>query len=222
MKNIIVLFILLAVVSASYCQAFNYPVIQPRGKSINDFIPSNWILKDSSVGDLNGDHIKDMALVIQCKDTVNEFRPDSSFHKAKPVVLLIFFKNSSGLFHLVLQNNTVILRSGEGGWDDDPYRKLDISKQILSITFDVNRGFSTYKFKYQNENFFLIGAIDEITGHGETSHTEVNFLTRKENDEWSNGEHVITKWRTILPGKLVKLKDLKMPGQIEIQPGYYL
>ena len=161
-------------------------------------------------------------MVIQYKEEVNELRPDSSFHKANPVILLIFFRNNADLYDLVLQNNTVILRNGEGGWDESSFEKVVISNQILSLTFGIERGSSVYKFRYQNENFYLIGADEETAGHGEAFYTEVNFLTRKEKDTWADGERIKVKWRTILPGHLIKLKDLKMIGKIEIHPKEYL
>ena len=221
-KNLIALFILLSIGNSSYSQGFHYPVVHVSGKEIKDFIPANWELKDSSAGDLNGDHIPDLALVIEYKETINELRPDSSFHKARPLILLIFFRDSSGPYDLILQNNTVISRDGEGGWDRSSFGKAVISNQILSLTFDIERGSSMYKFRYQKGNFYLIGADEVTSGHGEATYTEVNFLTRKEKDTWADGEHIKIKWRTILPGHLIKLKDLKMIGKIEILPDFYL
>ena len=222
MKNIIALFILLSIGYSSHSQGFHYPLVQQSGKTISDFIPANWDLKDSTAGDLNGDHIPDLALVIEYKDKINELRPDSSFYKAKPLILLILFGNNAGPYDLVLQNNTVISRGAEGGWDESSFEKVVISNQILSLAFDIERGSSIYKFRYQKENFYLIGANEETAGHGEATYTEVNFLTRKEKDTNADGEHIKVKWRTILPGHLIKLKDLKMIGKIEIHPGFYL
>jgi hypothetical protein len=206
-------------------QAFSYPSISKVGKTINDFIPINWFLKDSCAGDLNGDNINDIAFVIELRDTINETRPDSTTNRASPRILLIAFKNpNTNHYDLVLQNNTLIIRSGESGMDPEAFGKLTISKKILNIEFDFIRGYSFYKFRFEKNDFYLIGAISNGVSGGEFNGLEINFLTQKAKITTGDvpGEHEKIKWVKILPGPLKKLTEFKMLFTIEVLSDVYL
>src|SRR5262245_12424593 len=89
---VVVLALLLA--RTAFCQAFDYPSFNSPIKTIDEFLPSNWFLKDSASGDLNGDDLPDLAVVAEWKDTIEELRPDNTVNLGSPRILLIFFKNS--------------------------------------------------------------------------------------------------------------------------------
>jgi hypothetical protein len=218
-------FLLSTISSIILGQTFSYPSINKIGQTINDFIPANWFLKDSCAGDLNGDNINDIAFVIELKDTIDEIRPDSSTNKASPRILLIAFKNkNSNLYGLVLQNNTLIIRSGESGMDPEAFGKLSISKKILNIEFDFIRGYSFYKFRFEKNDFYLIGAVSNGVSGGEFNGLDVNFLTQKAKITTGavSGEHQKIKWSKILTRTLTKLQEFKMLFTIEVLPDTYL
>src|SRR5205809_7676548 len=105
---------------------------------MDDLITSDWTLKDSSAGDLNGDNIPDLVVVTEWKDTIEELRPDNTVNLGSPRILLIFFKNSrTGNFDLVLQHNTFIIRYGEGGMDPESYGKVSIKNKVLDIFYSL-------------------------------------------------------------------------------------
>jgi hypothetical protein len=221
----IMTFLLSIISSIILGQSFSFPSINKTGKTINDFIPKNWFLKDSCAGDLNGDNITDIAFVVELKDTINEIRPDSSTNRASPRILLIAFKNNdSNLYGLVLQNNTLIIRSGESSMDPDTFGKLSIAKKILNIEFEFIRGYSFYKFRFENNDFYLIGAVSNGVSGGEFNGLEVNFSTQKAKITTGDvpGEHEKIKWTKILTNNLTKLKDFKMLFTIEVLPDVYL
>jgi hypothetical protein len=203
----------------SQSQNFAYPTIQSSGKSVNEFIPAGWILLDSAIGDLNGDGKKDIAFVIQSKDTVDEIRPDSSTNHGRSRVLAIAFKNASS-YKLALQDNTFITREGEGGMDPDAYDSLSIEKGILIVPLQFVRARAKYKFRYQNDNFFLIGAgfFNVFAAGSKFDAYDINFLTKKYKHEW--GEISETKshveWNELPQKTLFKLSDLKMPNNTSL------
>jgi hypothetical protein len=108
--------------------------------------------------------------------------------------------------------------------DPEAYGKLSISKRVLFIEFDFIRGMSIYRFRYQKEDFYLIGATSNGVAGGRFYGTDVNFLTKKAKLTTGeiSGEHEKVEWRTILTQSLPKLEDLKMLFTIEVLHDIYL
>jgi hypothetical protein len=212
MKYLLAAFALL-LVQCLFAQTFTYPVFKPAGKTVNDYIPARWMLKDSAGGDLNSDGNRDMALVIEYKDTITEMRPDTTENTGSPRILLILFKNAAtGNYDMVLQNNTFIMRYGEGGMDPEPYDKMSITGKVLDISFEFVRGNLNYKFRFQQNDFYLIGASNMgISGVSE-DHWDVNFSTKKAKHSWGkpNSDKLKEKWMVLPVGAVKKLKDMEM------------
>lgn len=224
--GILLLFVLaLLLVRTAFCQAFDYPVFNKSVKTIDELLPSNWILKDSAVGDLNGDSFPDLAAVAEWKDTVEELRPDNTVNLGSPRILLIFFKNSTtGNFDLVLQHNTFIIRYGEGGMTPEAYNKMSIKNRVLDIFYELLRGHAEYKFRYQQNDFYLIGFETGGESGGEIDYWDINFLTKKAKHEWGgiSDEKMKLKWVSVPVQQLKKLKDLKMQFAWEVMPYVFI
>jgi hypothetical protein len=220
---IVVLTLLLA--RAAFCQAFDYPSFNNSIKTIDEVIPSNWFLKDSATGDLNGDNVADLAAVVEWKDTIEELRPDKTVNLGSPRILLIFFKNfKTGSFDLVLQHNTFIIRYGEGGMDPEAYNKVSIKNKVLDISYVLLRGHAEYKFRYQQGDFYLIGATTGGESGGQIDYWDINFLTKKAKHE-SGGisdEKLKLKWVNVPVQQLKKLKDLTMQFSWEVMPYVFI
>ena len=208
-----------------FAQPFTYPVFKSSGKTINDYIPARWLLRDSAGGDLNGDGNRDMALVIEYKDTIPEMRPDKYENMGSPRVLLILFKNAAtGNYDLVLQNNTFIMRHGEGGMSPEPYNKISITGKVLDISFEFVRGSADYKFRFQQNDFYLIGASNNgVSGETEDD-WDFNFSTKKAKHAWGKADSnkLKEKWVVVPITTLKKLKDMQMTFQWQVLPNVYL
>ncbi|WP_181306487.1 hypothetical protein [Rufibacter sp. XAAS-G3-1] len=188
-------------------------------------MPENWFVKDSAQGDLNGDKVADRALVLELKATINEVRPDSSVNLGSPRVLLILFKNpTSGGYELTLQNNSFILRHGEGGMEPEPYRKISIKNRVLEIVFEFVRSSATYKFRYQQNDFKLIGATSGGTSGGQIESWDINFSTKKALHAWGgiSDKNLKQEWKAVPTAKLRSLKEMLMPFQWEVLPNVLL
>ena len=210
---------------AAFCQAFPYPLFNSSIKTIDEFLPSNWFLKDSATGDLNGDNIPDLVAVAEWKDTIEELRPDNTVNLGSPRILLIFFKNSTtGNFDLALQHNSFIIRYGEGGMDPEAYRKVSIKNRVLDIFYELLRGHAEYKFRYQHGDFYLIGATTGGESGGQIDYWDINFLTKKAKHEWGDisDEKLKSKWVPVPARQLKKLKDLKMQFAWEVMPYVFI
>lgn len=217
----------------SYGQNFSYPTIVKSGRIISDFVPNGWKILDSVKDDLNKDYIDDAVIILQHKDSVTIVNADGDATLTQPRILLILFKNTGlNKFELIEQSNTFILRH-DNPVMDDPYQALAIKKGVLEISFNIfyNIGSwyvtnSTYKFRYQQGQFVLIGA-DNSSFHRATHDYEnysYNFLAGKRsltkgND--NNGKERTT-WKTVKILPLKTLKTFTEPFSWEVEKDVYL
>lgn len=182
------IFLFVIISRLSFGQDFVYPFIQASAMSFEDFIPRGWVVLDSTSGDLNKDGKADLALVIQLKDSmvrVNEF---GDTVLTSPRILMVLFRDKirEG-YTLAEQSNTFIMQH-EDRIMDDPYKDIVIDKGLLEISFRLFYSMgswyitvATYKFRYQDHEFTLIGA-EYLSFHRATHDFEeysYNFLTKR-------------------------------------------
>ena len=206
---------------AAFCQAFEYPSFNKSIKTLDELLSSNWLLKDSAAGDLNGDNLADLVAVTEWKDTIEELRPDNTVNLGSPRILLIFFKNQrTGDYDLVLQHDTFIIRYGEGGMDPEAYGKVSIKNKVVDIFYSLLRGQAEYKIRYQDNDFYLIGATTGGESGGQIDYWDINFLTKKAKHEWGDisDEKLKSKWVNVPVQQLKKLKELPMQFSWEVMP----
>jgi len=215
-------FILLLNGGLLFGQNFAYPSIKQKGFSIKDFVPPGWTILDSAMGDLNNDKQLDVILILQHIDSVSLVNNEDDITDTvltQPRVLLILFKNTSdNLFHLSEQSNTFIL-THDDPFSDDPYQSTTISKGILQISFywypNSGNWFNStvYKFRYRENNFFLIGVVYEERNKAthDYNNYSYNFLTKKRiliigNDYKKNKKTEIKSLDTKIPKTLKTLE----------------
>jgi hypothetical protein len=225
--------ILIIFSGASYGQDFNYPSIKVKGQNISDFVPVGWTILDSTYGDLNKDGSKDAAIIIQHKDSVTLVNSPEDTVLTQPRILFVLFKNpADNSFMLMEQSNSFILKH-ERDHMDDPYQQLAINNGILEAKFhlfyymgsyDVTN--ATYKFRYQQGQFVLIGA--DKSSFDRASHDfeeySYNFLTKKRNLTKGNDEKGSKKttWKTLNISVLKTLATFNEPFTWEVETDIYL
>ena len=210
----------------AFGQNFSYPTINSQGKDVESFIPKDWTLLDSVQGDLNKDNCKDLVLVIQHKDSV---QLDENSELTQPRMLLILFYNKAkNLYNLAEKSESFILPHDDS-YMTDPYVGMSISnKGVLTIEFEFfatmgsyGSSTSSYKFRYQNNEFALIGADDYYVHRatGEFGERSFNFLTKKlkvtEGHIDSDKKKVV--WRDLDMKELKTLKTFKKPYSWEVE-----
>jgi len=215
----------------AFGQNFSYPTINSQGKDVESFIPKDWTLLDSVQGDLNKDNCKDLVLVIQHKDSV---QLDENSELTQPRMLLILFYNKAkNLYNLAEKSESFILPHDDS-YMTDPYVGMSISnKGVLTIEFEFfatmgsyGSSTSSYKFRYQNNEFALIGADDYYVHRatGEFGERSFNFLTKKlkvtEGHIDSDRKKVV--WRDLDIKELKTLKTFKRPFTWEIEKNSYI
>lgn len=155
--------------------------IQTSDKWI-DFVPKNFKVQDTVMGDLNNDGLLDILILV--KDTDPKYFVIDEYNK--PVDrnrrgLIILFKSKNS-YDLIANNLSCFYSENEdGGVYFPPELSIEIVKNVINVHFAHGRyGFWTYKFRYQNDDFELIG-YDSSSNNGPVvmSHTSINYSTGK-------------------------------------------
>ena len=147
-------------------------LINFKSFSQTDITKVNFNYKISEVlGDLNKDKLLDKVIV--SKDTLNE---------NAPYKLEVFFQDLKGQFKLFIISTKIILPDypiGRDGYRNNiTLSEVIINKGILNINFELIRGHFEYKFRFQNENFELIGFTEVISdGQGIIETIDFNLST---------------------------------------------
>jgi hypothetical protein len=148
------------------------------GKNIEAFVPKGWQIITKTEGDLNKNNLTDTAAVIE-QEVQN-----LSLGEAAPRNLLIALQKDNGVYELSIQSDKAILRANEGGVFGDPLEGLSVDNGSLLIKFYGGsnwRWAQTYRFRYQDNGWYLIGATltNYHTGTGEGTIEDYNLLTGK-------------------------------------------
>lgn len=192
-----------------------------KANAIEKLIPKNWKVLSTAKGDLNKDGINDLALVIENTDKkyleINEGGLGRDTINLNPRILGIYFGNIKGEFIKKEQYNKFIILQ-DSPTMDEPFDGIEILKNgVLKIDFHFwysagswNMSNHTYKFRFQNNKFELIGydSSDRHRGTGETIDYSINFSTRRMNI-WKMTIDENDIQRTEDENKSFELKNLK-------------
>jgi hypothetical protein len=218
----------------------NVPIVVKEGAAIEQFVPENWRIIQEAVGDLNKDIYEDAAFVIQEMDPKRiETRNGNVVDTldTNPRILIIAFRDPvSKAFKLKEVSRTFILNHQSFNMDD-PFDGIAILEGVLSVRFHLwyNMGswFSTvldYKFRYQQNDFYLIGAEFDETHRGtsEVVKRSFNFSTKKMREtritleNTPNGESIEKEkieWKGLDVKELKTFKTLATPLAWMVAPG---
>jgi hypothetical protein len=187
-----------------------------KTQDLNSLIPLGWgvLNKGEPViteGDLNKDGIKDIAAIIEQIMSVTEEAPLRS--------LFIAFGASDNTYSLSIIADNVILNADEGGVWGDPFKSLTIDRGSVVVS-DYGgsnwRWYNQYRFRFQDNDWFLIGATmgDYFTGNAtqeEANEQDYNLLTGDYIFMKSNEDGKITTERGNRGRReLVTLKDFNI------------
>ena len=207
-------------------QSFTYPIIKTTGQTLSDFVPNSWTKIDSAFGDLNKDGVKDAAIIIQSRDSVSLVNSLGDTVLTQPRILLILFKNPiASNFYLKEQSNSFILRN-DNPEREDPFQEVKVENGILKISFQLFYSIgswyitnSTYKFRFQNNQFYLIGA--DYSSFQRATHDSqeysYNFLTKKRSLTKGNDKRNKTTWKPLNLNGLKTFETFPQPFTWDIE-----
>ena len=173
-----------------------------EGRTIEEVVPNGWDIQ-SATGDLNKDGIEDFVLIVRPNDPAHiKTRDDGFEYNFNPLFLAVYFGSPSGVYkRFKVWHDTVSGREDEytditNELSITPKGAIDISVSSWSSMGIAATGGSTYRYRFQSGDFYLIGEesswLNRMTGEGES--TSINYLT---------GQKEITT------GNMIEEKDLK-------------
>ncbi|SFC51793.1 hypothetical protein [Flavobacterium phragmitis] len=195
-------------------------------KKPEDFIPKGYVPFDTITGDFNKDGLEDYILIIKGTDKskviTDEYRGQLDRNRRGIIALI----NKNNGYELAVKNyDCFSSENEEGGVYYAPELDLEIKNGKLYIAYRHGRyGYWEYTFRYQNNDFELIG-YDASSNHGPVTLTEtsINFLTRKKivnqnvNENTYDGDEIFEKTETKLPpNKLLRLSDISDFDELDV------
>ncbi|CAH2212073.1 hypothetical protein [Tepidibacter aestuarii] len=175
-KKYIVLILIACAILTSYTTKRN------DGSEISDLIPKGWHILEKVKGDLNEDNIDDIAVIIEGISEIEDEAPNRE--------LLIAFGNKDGTYTLSIKAKSAILRADEGGVWGDPFEGISVDKGYILISFYGGsnwRWYGNYRFRYQDNDWYLIGATIG------SFHTSTNEYTQEIDYNLLTGEFIEKK-----------------------------
>lgn len=204
----------------------NFP---DKAKNVNEFVPTGWKTIFSTKGDLNGDKLEDIAIVIEKTDKANIVKNEnlgSEYLNLNPRILLVLFKQKNGSYILAGKNDKDFIKSAgdkENPALMDTLDSISIKNNILKIKFSyfLSAGSwsvtqNTFTFRFQNKKFELIGFDNNsyMRNSGNQEEFSINFSTNKV--KITTGENMFDKkmnkpkeeWKTIKVNKKYVLDEM--------------
>jgi hypothetical protein len=232
----ILTYIFLTTAINSFGQDYQFPALKTESISAKDFSPKGWFVADSIYGDLNRDELVDKVFILKKRDSVVITDINNDEYKIQPRVLVVVFKNDNAKYLLSEINKKLLIDYNFPPTYSPPFSSMTIKNNILTLNFSFdyingNFYFYPYKFRFQKNQFRLIGAEQEyVTRRTMDFHkASYNFLTKKWS--WTIGTHSnddppklikTTEWFKLTTDKLMTLKTIGRPGTWQVTKDKWL
>lgn len=216
--HLLLLFTEIAYTQSTNSSSFQQPEKMQTSSKLAYFVPDGWDIEFFDQDDLNDDGELDTVMLLHERDikkfkTPNDIDPswhtDSYLRDTNPRKLRVLFGEGK-MWRLVIDNTNFIPQM-TANMDDtqDPfngvtggYVETQKGKLIFRLgSFSDSIGYKIYTFRWQNDNFALIG-YDTYSRHrytGDETDKSYNFLTYREKIITENSsESEINKPRTVV------------------------
>lgn len=196
-----------------------YPSVPAQAQTKAGLVPKGWIIETESAGDLNGDGVPDLMLVLHMTDPRNVVKneglgPDEL--DTNPRMLVVAFTDKvTKKYSVVVSNRTLIPRHVIPTMDDPLSGAEIVNKTVrvsLGLWMSAGSWYTskrTLVFRYQDGCFSLIGYDEYVAKRntGETTSVSINYLTKKAKTSTGNFENDREKvsWKPVKVSKLLCL-----------------
>jgi len=200
-----------------------YPRLPAHAAAAEGFVPAGWAIESKESGDLNGDGIADLVLVLRDHDKANLLAnpdgPGDDPIDTNPRILAVALGATGGGFDLVVQNHALIPRHTEPTVDDYldgvTIRRgtVQVAMHLFMSAGGWGSGKTSYVFRYQNGRLEMIGydAQSVQRNSGETTEVSIDYATGKVKltaGTIDDGKPARVTWRTVPAGKLRSLDEI--------------
>ena len=164
----------------------NAQALKQQGTSVEQIVPEGWEHKEAQ-GDLNKDGIKDLVVLTKPNFKENMMTRDDGYeYNFNPYILAIYFGQAEGGFQLWKQYENLFEPDSEWISNDVDVEitergTLNIDTNPFSSGGSYDKSLSTYTFRFQDGDFYLIGkeCTEMSRSTGEMTTVSENYLTWK-------------------------------------------
>jgi hypothetical protein len=196
-----------------------FPAIPAQAQAQADLVPKGWIVESESRGDLNGDGVPDLMLVLHMTNPANVIKNDgfgvSELDTNPRMLVVAFVDKAAKKYSLALANHTLIPRQTNPLMDDH-LGSAEIVKGTLQVSLGMWMSAGSWyttqtklTFRYQDGCFKLIGydSTETKRNTGETSTVSINYLTKKMKITKGNvqDDRENVSWKTLRAPRLLCL-----------------
>ncbi len=163
-------------------------VLLAQGKHLNSFIPRDYDTLSVVEGDLNKDGLNDVVLALYHK--MEKIDPEKVNQDSIPPRLLVILFNTQSGYKQAASSASALLCKYCGGVFGDPFAGITIERNVLTISHYGGSAWKwalDHKFRFQNNNWFLIGqtknsfwSVEQCEKLGDfagTDYEDINFVT---------------------------------------------
>jgi hypothetical protein len=216
MSRLVEFLVLAAALAATAAQASSggaipravFPTLPAEAQSAPDLVPNGWAVEEEARGDLNGDGVPDLLLLLRDTKPENVIAGDGQgagpFDTNPRLLAVAFADEATNTLSLALANHSLIPRHTDPLMED-PLGDVSIVRGTLQVSLGVwvsagswttsNRKLT---FRHQDGCFKLIGydAMDFQRNTGKMSKVSVNYLTKKANRSWGYADDAMNDFST--------------------------
>jgi len=195
----------------------NAQALKQQGTSAEQIVPKGWEHSEAE-GDLNKDGIKDLVVLAKSNFKENmQTRDDGYEYNFNPYILAIYFGQAEGGFKQWKQYEDMFEPDSEWTSVDVDIEitergTLNISPDHFASAGSYGTSQTTYTFRFQNGDFYLIGkeCTEMSRSTGEMTTVSENYLTWKRQTIEDNAFEEVKKkekWEKMEKEPLKKLGD---------------
>jgi hypothetical protein len=193
--------------------AVRYPSLPKQAASAEGFVPAGWTLEKQISGDLNGDGIADLTLLLRQNDPRNivthTILGENPLDTNPRILAVVFGRAAPAGFVLALENHTLIPRREvpavsdplEEGFVKAERGVLRVKLHYWSSAGSWGTHSNEFTFRYQNRRFELIGynRSEFMRNTGESRDISMNLSTGRMSITTTSTKDDKSKvlWRTL-------------------------
>lgn len=201
-----------------------WPDLPMHAASAKGFAPKGWALETQAKGDLNGDGVPDLMLVLRDQSPKNLIPNPDGFGDdpldSNPRILLVALGGKDG-YRLIASNRDLITRHTDPDMDDP----FDADGGLLfkngAFQIDVSSFYNagswqtedvTFTFRYRHGQLLLVGYDSSTVSRnsGEMDGVSADYLTGrvKTTKSWIDNNEETVSWSRLKPHPLLQLPKL--------------